>query len=78
MRDIERVLPTPLGMINGSQDEQIPRENVESLYNAAREPKNLVWLESRHVNPRDVDLTRTIIRLLKRELMRLNVFVPSP
>jgi dienelactone hydrolase len=78
MRYIEQVSPTPLVMINGSEDEQIPRENVELLYTAAHEPKNIIWLESRHVNPRNVELTRTIIKTLKGELMRLKVLVPPP
>jgi len=52
--------------------------NVEILYHAARKPKNLVWLDSRHVNPRNVKLTRTVIQVLERLLMRLDVLVLSP
>jgi fermentation-respiration switch protein FrsA (DUF1100 family) len=73
MRYIEHVSPTPLVMINGTHDEQVPRENTEALYDAAREPKKIVWLESHHVNPRNVKLTRRIIKVLKSELIRLNV-----
>jgi len=73
VRFVGRVSPVPLIMINGTEDEQVPRRNVELLFEAAREPKRLVWLESRHVNPRNVDLTRKIIRTLAEELSALGV-----
>lgn len=62
------ISPTRLLMINGTEDEQIPRANVEKLFDAAEEPKKLIWLESRHVNPRDAELTRRIITILSSEL----------
>lgn len=68
MRYIERVTPTPLIMINGTNDEQVPRYNAELLYNAAGEPKTISWLESRHVRPDNVELTRMIVAELRREL----------
>jgi fermentation-respiration switch protein FrsA (DUF1100 family) len=76
LRHIQKVSPTPLIMINGQQDEQIPRENSEMLFGAAREPKGLIWLPSRHVNPRDTTLTRTIIQTLSAELSVLGI-LPS-
>jgi dienelactone hydrolase len=73
MRYVERIAPTPLIMINGAQDEQIPRENVELLYAKAREPKKLVWLESKHVHPKNVELTKMIVKTLAHELALLGV-----
>jgi len=73
LRHIHNISPTPFIMINGEQDEQVPRRNVEMLFDAAREPKRIVWLSSRHVNPRDTSLTRTIIRTLGHELIELGV-----
>jgi len=73
MRYIGRVSPTPLIMINGTEDEQVPRHNVELLYNAAGEPKSITWLESRHVRPDNVHLTRSILTELKRELRRRGI-----
>jgi dienelactone hydrolase len=71
MRTIEHVSPTPLIMINGTNDEMIPRENVEALFAKASEPKKIVWIESKHVNPRNIGLTRTIIAKLRAELVAL-------
>jgi dienelactone hydrolase len=73
LRYAEKIAPVPLVMINGTEDEQIPRENAEKLFAAASEPKSLVWIDSRHVHPRNVELTHRIIRTLAGELRRLGV-----
>jgi predicted esterase len=79
LRYIEEVSPCPLIMINGSHDELIPRRNAEQLYNAAHEPKKIIWLESRHVNPRDVELTRAIVAALTGELRAIGILEgPAP
>jgi uncharacterized protein len=72
MKYADKISPTPLVMINGSNDEQIPRYNTELFFNAAREPKKLIWLDSKHVNTNNPELTRRIIFVLKEELKRLN------
>jgi hypothetical protein len=43
-------------MINGNEDQSIPRECVEALYSRAREPRKLIWLETGHVAPELKDL----------------------
>jgi fermentation-respiration switch protein FrsA (DUF1100 family) len=73
MRYAEKIFPTPLVMINGENDEQIPRYNTELFFNAAREPKKLIWLKSQHVRPDNENLTRRIIETLKEELKRLKI-----
>lgn len=73
MRYIDRVAPTPLVMINGTDDEQVPRHNAELLFNAAGEPKAIRWLESGHVRPDNVELTRKIVAELTRELERRGI-----
>jgi len=80
LRFVEEISPIPLLMINGAKDEQVPRENTLMLYRAARQPKKLIWLESRHVHPRNVELTRRIIQTLKSELVNLQILqrYPSP
>lgn len=68
LRYAGRIAPTPALMINGTDDEQIPRKNALLLYDALREPRKLVWIDSRHVHPRDTALTRRIIGVLGDEL----------
>lgn len=77
MRYIDEVSPTPLIMINGTEDEMIPRENVELLYDHARQPKSIKWIDSKHVNPNNPELTRVIIGQLKTELAALGLTVPG-
>jgi fermentation-respiration switch protein FrsA (DUF1100 family) len=69
----DKISPIPLVMINGTNDEQIPRHNTELFFYAAREPKKLIWLTSQHVRPENEDLTRQIITTLKEELKRLKI-----
>jgi len=78
MRFVERIAPTPLVMINGTEDEQVPRANTVMLYEAAHEPKTLIWIESAHVHPRNIELTRRIIATLRGELLRLAVLPHTP
>jgi len=77
MRYVGRISPTPLVMINGTGDEQIPRQNTEILFNAAGAPKKLVWLDSKHVTAGNVELTKTILMTLARELSLIGVLDSS-
>jgi dienelactone hydrolase len=74
LRRVEEIAPIPLVMISGTNDEQVPRQNTMALYERALEPKTLVWIESGHVHPRNVDLTRRIIASLIAELQTLEIF----
>jgi len=74
LRYVQGIAPMPLVMINGTEDEQIPRQNTMALFERAGEPKTLVWIESGHVHPRNVDLTQKIIASLSSELERLGIF----
>jgi dienelactone hydrolase len=80
LRYADRIAPIPLVMINGTSDEQIPRENAEIMFAEARMPKKLIWLDSRHVNPRNADLTARIVATLRGELAAMNILcdVPQP
>jgi dienelactone hydrolase len=69
----DKISPIPLIMINGANDEQIPRYNTELFFHAAGEPKKLIWLKSQHVRPENEDLTRQIIDSLKNEFRRLKI-----
>jgi hypothetical protein len=56
-----RVAPRPMILINGSLDSRIPRHSVEVLFAAAREPKQLIWLEEGHITPRDPALLARVL-----------------
>ncbi len=73
LRYVEGISPIPLIMINGEDDQLIPRANVLTLYQKAGEPKVLLWLPSQHVHPNNVRLTNQILNTLRRELSRLGI-----
>jgi hypothetical protein len=66
-RWVARISPRPLYFINAKDDERVPRECVELLWNAAREPKEMVWIEGRHVEPKRVEIVQELVdRVLTR------------
>jgi dienelactone hydrolase len=46
---VHRVAPRPFMMVNARDDERMPRELVERLFENAKEPKSIVWLPGGHV-----------------------------
>lgn len=78
MDHVGKISPIPLLMINGTEDEQIPRENTVMLYERALQPKELIWIDSRHVHPRNVELTRRIIGTIARELTERGILEARP
>ena len=60
-RHVAMIAPRPLLMINGEDDPQMPREAVQSLYDAAKEPKTLIWLRTGHLTPTDSVLIRALV-----------------
>ncbi|MDJ0851450.1 MAG: acetylxylan esterase [Myxococcota bacterium] len=47
-RHVARVAPRPLLFVNATRDETISRAATEALYEAAAEPKQLLWFEAGH------------------------------
>jgi dienelactone hydrolase len=47
------VAPRPVLMVNAAGDEFIPRSSVLDLYDALRQPKRIVWIETAHVATSD-------------------------
>src|SRR5436189_173818 len=56
-----RIAPRSIVMVNGVDDPQMPRAAVQSLYDAARQPKTLVWLRTGHLMPGDTTLIRALV-----------------
>jgi fermentation-respiration switch protein FrsA (DUF1100 family) len=48
-------------MINGIDDKRIPQRSVESLFEAARQPKRLIWLPEGHISPRNPALLERVM-----------------
>ncbi|MDX1660465.1 MAG: hypothetical protein R3326_01630 [Gemmatimonadota bacterium] len=67
-RYVDEIAPRPLLMINSSGDAMVPTGSVEALYEAAREPKRLIWFETPHVGT-DQDATVEALMGLTLEWM---------
>jgi fermentation-respiration switch protein FrsA (DUF1100 family) len=63
-----RIAPRRTIIINGLQDDRIPRYSVEALYEAAREPKELIWLEAGHISARNPESLEQVLRAASRAL----------
>ena len=52
---VGHIAPRPVLMVNGEQDQVIPRVCAEALHEAANEPKQVIWYEDGHIGvPPDV------------------------
>ena len=56
-RLIPKVSPRPVLIVSGKQDEMIPEDLARRLFDAAKEPKEQIWLDTQHMHPSDTDLT---------------------
>ena len=68
-----RIAPRPFIMINGEGDSLVPRANVLALYEAARDPKELVWVAGEHVQPSEAKLLDSLSALVAARLVERGV-----
>ena len=54
------IAPRPLLVIGAPADRRVPRETVQALFDAAGEPKRLVWLGGEHMRPDDAAVLRAV------------------
>jgi dienelactone hydrolase len=62
-----QIAPRPFMMVNASDDERLPRQAVESLYERARDPKEIIWMSGMHIRADK----ETISRLLEIVMSRM-------
>ncbi len=66
------ISPRPLVLINGEQDDRVPKASVEALYHAAAEPKRLVWLPEGHISSRNEALLQRVLQAAVETLAELD------
>ena len=69
VRWVPHVAPRPFMMVNATDDERMPKDAVERLYQSAGEPKELIWMPGRHIRGDSA----TISGILAIVLSRINV-----
>lgn len=68
VRHVGRIAPRHVLIVNGMDDDRIPRGSAERLMDAARSPKDALWLPTGHLDP---DSTRLIGELVDTAFSRL-------
>jgi dienelactone hydrolase len=64
-----RVAPRPFVMVNARDDERMPRELVQRLFDGASEPKSIVWLPGGHARSNAAvlrPLVDTVVAMMAR------------
>lgn len=59
---VDDIAPRPVLVVSATGDDRIPRESVLALYEAARRPKRMVWLESTHVAASEREIVDDLMR----------------
>ena len=57
-------------MINGRRDQSIFEESAMLLFEKADEPKEIIWLETRHAKPKMTELTHKLEKMMKGWLLK--------
>ena len=66
VRWVADISPRPFVMVNASEDERLPRPAIDALFNAAREPKEQVWMSGLHVHADRETITRLVSIVMDR------------
>jgi dienelactone hydrolase len=72
-----RISPRPVLMVNGASDSLIPRSNVDALYEAAREPKDILWVRGEHVQPGETELIGAVSGWIAAWLAKRGLLPPE-
>ena len=66
VRWVPQISPRPFIMVNASGDERLPREAVDALYNSARDPKELLWMDGRHIHSDKETIQKLVAIVMSR------------
>lgn len=65
---IPHLAPRPLLMLNGVGDTFFPQEAADALFEAAEEPKEIVWHRTAHIMPDERELIEELTRIVVKKL----------
>jgi len=71
-----RIAPRPVVIIGARDDARLPEHKVLNLYHAAGQPKELIWTEGGHVDPRRPDLVHALLDIVRARLSAEAVGTP--
>lgn len=65
---VAMITPRPVVVIGARDDERLPPHKVINLYEAARMPKELIWTEGGHIDPRRPELVQKLLDIVRERL----------
>jgi len=74
---VQKISPRPFLMINGNQDVSIPKQNAIELFEDARDPKKLVWINSMHIDREGPKVVPELVRQSALYLQSLGLLEPA-
>jgi dienelactone hydrolase len=77
-RWVPRIAPRPVVIIGATDDERLPRANVERLYAAAGEPKELIWTQGRHIEPSRPEVLRQLLAVVRTRVLQAPATAAAP
>jgi dienelactone hydrolase len=63
-----RIAPRPVVIIGARDDKRLPEHKVVYLYQAAGQPKELIWTEGGHIDPRRPDLVQALLDIVRARI----------
>ena len=65
---VARIAPRPVVVIGARDDARLPEHKVENIYRAAGQPKELIWTEGGHVDPRRPELVQALLGIVRTRI----------
>jgi hypothetical protein len=62
------IAPREFIMVNAKDDERLPLESVEALYQAAAQPKELIWTEGKHIRA-DAETIHRLVGIVRARIL---------
>lgn len=69
---VKAVSPRQLLMIQGKNDDQMPPHLAQELFDHAEEPKEILWLETGHMDRQKIEVNNQIVKALREWLEKKN------
>lgn len=67
---VGRISPRPVIIINARDDPSFPTSSIAALHNAAREPYEIIWMQSDHIMPGRTEIVETLSSLVLQRIMK--------
>lgn len=67
-KNVAHIAPRPVLVIGARRDERTPADEVQALFDAAQDPKQLRWTDGLHVEPGRTDVIDQMMQIAAEEL----------